>query len=92
MAASGGPPQPFSIRSDGSLTVPLHVLHMPNGRLPIPNKTKEILLEIGTNAFDTVMSERTENIHASVHDSHKPSFPSPCRCVAVGPAAAAEAP
>ena len=92
MAASGGPPQPFSIRSDGSLTVPLHVLHMPNGRLPIPNKTKEILLEIGTNAFDTVMSERTENIHSSVHDSHKPSFPSPCRCVAVGPAAAAEAP
>ena len=48
-------PKPFSILSDGSLTVPLHVLHMPNGRLPVPNKTKELLLEIGTNAFDTVI-------------------------------------
>ena len=45
--------KPFSIGPDGSLSVPLHVLHMPNGRLPIPNKTKELLIEIGTNAFDT---------------------------------------
>ena len=45
--------KPFSIGPDGSLSVPLHVLHMLNGRLPIPNKTKELLIEIGTNAFDT---------------------------------------
>ena len=67
--ASSGAPQPFSILSDGSLTVPLHVLHMPNGRLPIPNKTKELLLEIGTNAFDTVMSAH-ESIQAFAHSTH----------------------
>ena len=45
--------EPFHLSKDGSLTVPLHVVRMPNGRLPVPNRTKELLLEIGTNAFDT---------------------------------------
>lgn len=45
---------PFHIDSAGALTVPLHVLHMlPDGRLPVPNKTREVFVEIGTNAFDT---------------------------------------
>lgn len=44
---------PFSISSDGSLSVPLHVLHMPNGHIPVPNSTTTLLIEIGTNAFDT---------------------------------------
>ena len=45
--------EPFTLAADGSLSVPLHVMHMPNGKLPVPNRTKELLIEIGTNAFDT---------------------------------------
>ena len=45
---------PFHIDAAGALTAPLHVLHMlPDGRLPVPNKTQEIFVEIGTNSFDT---------------------------------------
>jgi FkbM family methyltransferase len=44
----------FKIDESGALTTPLHVLQMlPDGRLPVPNKTQELLIEIGTNAFDT---------------------------------------
>ena len=44
--------QPFLLEN-GHLSVPLHILQMPGGRLPVPNRTKEILVEIGTNSFDT---------------------------------------
>ena len=44
---------PFHLDKSGALTVPLHVLQMPGGRLPVPNRTRELLVEIGTNAFDT---------------------------------------
>lgn len=48
------PPEPFRIDGAGALTAPLHILQMlPDGRLPVPNKTREVLVEIGTNAFDT---------------------------------------
>ena len=36
-----------------ALVVPLHVLQMPGGRIPVPNHTRTLLLEVGTNAFDT---------------------------------------
>ena len=40
--------------ASGALSVPLHVLHMSSdGRIPVPNSTKELFVEIGTNAFDT---------------------------------------
>ena len=45
--------QPFHIDAAGALTAPLHLLQMPNGRIPVPNRTRELLVEIGTNAFDT---------------------------------------
>ena len=48
------PVEPFHIDAAGALTAPLHVLQMlPGGRIPVPNKTREVLVEIGTNAFDT---------------------------------------
>ena len=38
--------------ASGALSVPLHVLHMSSdGRIPVPNSTKELFVEIGTNAF-----------------------------------------
>ena len=43
---------PFKLVND-ALVVPLHVLHMPGGRIPVPNRTRELLVEVGTNAFDT---------------------------------------
>lgn len=47
--------QPFSIDGNGALTAPLHVLQMtPSGRIPVPNRTTALYLEIGTNAFDTL--------------------------------------
>ena len=47
--------QPFALdASSGALSVPLNVLHMPGGRIPVPNRTTELILEIGTNAFDTL--------------------------------------
>ena len=46
-------PAPFTLNDGSNLQIPLHVLHMPNGRIPVPNRTKELFLEIGTNAFDT---------------------------------------
>jgi len=39
--------------ASGSLSVPLDVLHLENGRIPVPNRTTELYVEIGTNAFDT---------------------------------------
>ena len=38
---------------DGALTVPMHVLQMPGGVIPVPNRTTEIFIEVGTNSFDT---------------------------------------
>ena len=38
---------------DGVLTVPLHVLTMPEGRIAVPNTTSSLYIEIGTNAFST---------------------------------------
>ena len=38
---------------DGVLTVPLHVLSMPGGRIAVPNTTNSLYVEIGTNAFST---------------------------------------
>lgn len=44
---------PFRIDA-GVLTAPLHVLQMTSdGRIPVPNSTRELLVEVGTNAFDT---------------------------------------
>ena len=45
---------PFTLDAQGALSVPLHVLQMPNGRIPVPNKTTSLFIEIGTNAFDTL--------------------------------------
>ena len=47
-----GSPRPFTV-ANGALSVPLDVLHMPGGRIPVPNRTKSLLVEIGTNSFDT---------------------------------------
>ena len=38
---------------DGVLTIPLHVLTMPEGRIAVPNTTSSLYIEIGTNAFST---------------------------------------
>ena len=39
--------------ANGRLQVNLNVLHMPEGRIQVPNSTTELYVEIGTNAFDT---------------------------------------
>ena len=44
--------QPFTFEN-GALSVPLHVLSMPNGRIELPNGTTGVYVEIGTNTFDT---------------------------------------
>tara|TARA_B110001452_G_scaffold82847_1_gene67772 strand:+ start:796 stop:1698 length:903 start_codon:yes stop_codon:yes gene_type:complete len=46
------PPTGWDI-ANGRLQVNLNVLHMPEGRIQVPNTTTELYVEIGTNAFDT---------------------------------------
>ena len=46
---------PFQVDKLGALTVPLHVLQMPNGRLPVPNRTTALFVEIGTNGEATTV-------------------------------------
>ena len=41
-------------RSGNVLTAPLNVLTMVNGRIPVPNTTLSLYVEIGTNSFDTL--------------------------------------
>ena len=50
MASSAG--ASYELR-DGVLTLPLHVLTMPEGRIAVPNTTSSLYIEIGTNAFST---------------------------------------
>lgn len=46
--------RPWHIDANGSLTLPLEVLQMPNGRIPIPDGTRKLYVEIGSNSFDTL--------------------------------------
>lgn len=46
--------RPYAVSEHGALQVPLHVLQLENGRIPVPNRTTALFVEIGTNAFDTL--------------------------------------
>ena len=66
MTSAGAPA--FRIDQHGALSVPLHVLQMPNGRIPVPNKTTALFVEIGTNGEHPCWPPAQHLRPARVHD------------------------